>query len=82
MHFKIVETSHEFPDVLLHRDRDDNGQEMVKILAVGKIDEDENMFAIENIDFEASDSAMSFIKDYSKTSAEKWCQKHGVYYWQ
>lgn len=81
MHFKIIETSTQLPDVLLHRDRDENGQEMVKILAVGKIGEDENMFAIEQIEFENVESAISFIRDYSKTSAEKWCQKQEVAYW-
>lgn len=80
MNFKIIETSTQFPDVLLYRDSDENGNQNVKILAIGKIGEDEDMFAVEQIDFENSGSAISFIRDYSKTSAEKWCQNKDIKY--
>jgi len=37
MNFKIIETSEKLPDVLLFRDRDENGKEIVNILAIGTL---------------------------------------------
>lgn len=80
MHYKIVETGSGYPDVLLHRDRDGTG-EFVRILAVGIVSGDENMFAIERVDFENYTTAIRFIKDFSKLSAEQWCTEQGIDYW-
>lgn len=80
-HFRIIETGSDFPDVLLHRDRDEDGKEMVNILAIGIIGNDENMFASEEIVCKDYQTACSFIADFSKKSAEDWCKKHGVEYW-
>lgn len=80
-HFRIIETSSLFPDVLLHRDRNEDGEELVKITAVGIISEDENMFAIAEVICEDYETAVNFIKDFSQKSAEKWCEKQGVSYW-
>jgi hypothetical protein len=41
MNYKIVVTESEYPDVLLYRDRDDQGNEIVTIQAVGTSGEDQ-----------------------------------------
>jgi hypothetical protein len=74
MNYKIIETDSKYPDVLLYRYRDENGIEMVKIMAIGIIDDAENMFAIEEIEFERVASCQQFINDYSLASAEIWCE--------
>ena len=38
LQFRIIETSANYPDVLLHRDRDENGKETVQIKAIGIIE--------------------------------------------
>lgn len=80
MNFKIVETSHEYPDVLLRRERDENGIEYVVIEAIGYFEQMEDMFVSEVIEFESSFSCELFIRDYSEKSADKWCQLNGVFY--
>lgn len=80
MHYKIVETGSGSPDVLLHRDRDDEG-EFVRIFAIGIMEGEINMFAIERVDFENYTTAIRFIKDFSKLAAEEWCLKQGIDYW-
>ncbi len=80
MNFKIIETAAHKPDVLLYRDRDSDGKETIKILAIGVIDEAENMFAGETITLEDQESAINFIKDYSEFSANKWCDKNKITY--
>lgn len=79
--FKIIETGSKFPNVLLYRDRNEDGQESVNILAIGIVDQTENMFACEEVVFENHISASNFIKDYSKNTAEKWCERMDVSYW-
>lgn len=80
MHYKIIETDHGNPDVLLHRDRDEQG-EYVRIFAIGIMEATENMFAIEIVRFESYNTAMRFIKDFTKLSAEEWCNKQCIDYW-
>jgi len=80
-HFRIIETGSDYPDVLLHRDRNEDGQELVKILAVGKMENKKNMFSVEEIVCKDYHTACCFITDFSKKSAEDWCKKHGVEYW-
>lgn len=80
MNFKIIETGHSIPDVLLYRDRDADGVEIVNILAIGTLENSDNMFASEQIKFESPDSAQRFIADYSVMSAAKWCEKEGITY--
>jgi hypothetical protein len=80
-HFKIIETGHEIPDVLLHRDRDEDGNEIVKIFAVGIIDGSENMFAGEEISFENAFTASEYIEAFTKKNAENWCKRQEVVYW-
>ena len=80
MNYKIIETSEKYPNVLLHRDRDGNGTEFVYISAIGKIENEEDMFASECVEFENNKTAQSFINDYSKESAEEWCEENEIYY--
>lgn len=80
-HFKVIETGHDLPDVLLHRDRDDNGNEIVKIFACGIIGGEENMFAIEEVSFENAFTASEFIDCFDKRRAENWCKRQEVSYW-
>jgi len=80
MNYKIIETSEKYPNVLLYRDRDENGTEFVYISAIGKIENEEDMFAFECVEFENNKTAQSFINDYSKESAEEWCEENEIYY--
>ena len=80
-HFKILETGHDIPDVLLHRDRDEDGNETVKIVAIGIVDGTENMFAVEEIGFENAFTAAEYIESFTKKNAENWCKRQGVSYW-
>lgn len=81
--FRIISTDYsspDVPDVLLYRDRNEDGLEMVNILAIGRIDNEDDMFAIESVTFEDYKSALNFINDFSVESAIKWCKKQKIYY--
>lgn len=80
-HFKIIETGHDLPDVLLYRDRDEDGTEMVKIMACGIVDNEADMFAVESITFENSFTAADFIECYDMKMAEAWCNRQEIKYW-
>lgn len=80
MHFKIIETGTNLPDVLLFRDVDDDGQESVKIMAVGVVDEYDDQIIVEKVEFTNRWSAISFIKDFSLPSANNWCEKNKIKY--
>lgn len=79
MNHKIIETSFDLPDVLLHRDRND-GEEIVQIKAIGFYDGSDNMFCIEDITFSNERSAQRFIKDFTLASAESWCNDNKIKY--
>jgi hypothetical protein len=78
--FKIVETGSKYPDVLLYRERDGDGNEYVKILSIGIIDGTDDIFCGEECNFEHPDLAKSFITDFSVKSAEEFCKRHKVMY--
>lgn len=80
-HFKIITTTSDYPDVLLVRDRDENGEEIVRIVAVGTIDGQSNMFASSKVSFDCWQDAMDFINDFSSDSANKWCERQKISYW-
>jgi len=81
LQFRIIETSASYPDVLLHRDRDENGKETVQIKAIGIIEGQEDMFAEESITFNSYHSACRFIEDFTQKSAEDFCKREGISYW-
>lgn len=80
MNYKIIETNHECPDVLVFRDRDQQGNELVRILAVGIIDNEKDMFAADMVVFPDSETARAYIIDFTVKSAEMWCKKEGISY--
>lgn len=80
MNFKIIETDYLYPDILLYRNRDEEGNEMVNILTIGEIEGDTEMFAGETISFENHQSAKNFIRDFSKESANEWCKENKISY--
>lgn len=80
MNFKIIETSHSYPDVLIVRDRDDNGKEMVNILAIGILEDLPDMFMESQVIFDSAELAKLYIKDFSEKSAELWCAKNKITY--
>ena len=82
MNFKIIETNHELPDVLIYRDVDECGNEEVVILAIGanKTEGADEWFASETVQFNSPDSAKAFVRDYSKKSAEDFCKSQNVTY--
>lgn len=77
-HFKIIETGSEIPDVLLYRDIDDQGVELVNILAIGEQGDNEDYFACETARFEDASGAIDFINDFSVKSAESFCKRNDV----
>jgi hypothetical protein len=80
MNYRIINTYALTPDILLYRNRDEEGIELVVIMAIGIIDKLDDMFASEIIEFENSTSAQCFITDYTKESADKWCRHHKIKY--
>jgi len=80
MNYRIIETGSNYPDLLLHRDRNENGDESVTIFAIGVIAEDEDQFATEEVLFDSSKTAQLFIKDFSKASADQWCANNEISY--
>jgi hypothetical protein len=81
LQFRIIETAKKYPSVLLHRNRDEDGVETVEIKAIGIMDGQEDMFAEESITFSCYHSACRFIEDFSKESAEQWCEKESITIW-
>jgi len=80
MNFKIIETSEKLPDVLLFRDRDENGKEIVNILAIGTLEDLPDMFLESKVLFDSGDLAKRYIQDFSKKSAETWCNDNVISY--
>lgn len=80
MNFKIIETDSISPDVLLHRGRNEEGVEVVRILAIGMISNEPNMFVEDEIEFSNPDSAKNFIYDFSIESANEFCKREGIKY--
>lgn len=80
MNFKIIETEHDLPDVLLFRDRDEGNKEIVNILAIGILEDLPDMFLESQVIFDSANMAKSFIKDFTQKSAETWCKKNKISY--
>jgi len=80
MNFKIIKTSEELPDVLLFRDRDENGKEIVNILAIGTLEDLPDMFLESQVLFDSGELAKRYIQDFSRTSAETWCIENVISY--
>lgn len=80
MNFKIIETPSLMPDILLYRNRDENGTESVNIVAIGTVDNQDETYAMETIIFENPMSAKRFIIDFSQFSAAQWCEKERISY--
>ena len=80
MNFKIIETSQNYLDVLLVRDRNENGKEMVNILAIGILEDLPDMFLESQVVFDSADLAKSYIKDFTQKTAEIWCKENKIKY--
>jgi len=82
MNYKIVTTNSKRPDVLLYRDRDETGQEMVTIFAIGenKTEQSDDYFASEIVRFEGIEMARQFIDMFDDKAAIKWCENEGITY--
>ena len=78
MNHKIITTTDEYPDVLIHRDTDSNGEECVVITAFGTIDGDDDQMLSEVITFQNSEMPQLFIDDFSNASANKWCEQNKI----
>lgn len=76
--YKIIKTNDPYPDVLIHRNLDDDQNDTVRILAFGVIDAEEDGMWIEDIVFENNFMPGHFINDFSQASAEAWCREHGM----
>jgi hypothetical protein len=82
-HFRIIETSahNDCPDILLVRDRSDDGDELVRIFACGIVDGEDNIFVHEEVTFDNPITASDFIECYTEGKAEAWCKRNNVKYW-
>lgn len=81
MNFKILETNAFLPDLLVYRDESEDGAELVIIHAYGFEDnETSETLNYETIEFQDSESAKSFIKDYSIESAQRWLENRNLKY--
>lgn len=78
--YKIVETAPDYPDVLVFRDRQDGGQNCVRIMAWGELEGSSDSIGIEDVFFESVKSCKSFISDFSSTSANSWCDNQKIKY--
>ena len=72
MDFKIIETE---PPVLLHRDRNDDGDETVVITAFVFDDNGPDYQLEESIKLPSESMVWSFISDYSQESAVQWLEE-------
>ena len=76
MNFRIIKSSAKnVPDVLLFRDRNDLGEELVSINTIGYNvdDESDDYFESDIINFgDSTENAQAFIRDFSELSASEW----------
>lgn len=77
-HFRIIETKQSFPDVLIYRDIDEVGNEFVKIMAVGLVDDVDDTFVVEEARFQNHFTASEYIESFTQKNAENWCKRQGV----
>lgn len=73
MNFKIVETASVYPNVLVYRDRNDDG-DIVIIKAFGVVDGVNDYIIEEEIAFGTPHMAIRFISDFSVESENIWCK--------
>ena len=79
MNFKIIETDLDLPDVLVYRDRNDDDEDIVTVLAMGKVNEKKiEMIFSQVIQFDFPEYAKSFVRDYSRQSAIEFCKLHNL----
>lgn len=78
MNYKIIKTNDPYPDVLVHRNINDDQNEIVRILAFGVIDAEEDQMWMEDITFENNLTPQYFINDFSQASAEAWCRENAI----
>lgn len=72
MDFKIIDSE---PPVLLHRDRDENGDETVIITAFVFCEDGPDYQLEQSIKFPSETMVWSFISDYSLDSAIQWLEE-------
>lgn len=79
MNFKIIKTGLEYPDVLVTRDRDDDG-EIVKIIAIGTINDDLDQIIETIIEFPQFEFSKAFIENFNTKLAKAFCDQHNIKY--
>lgn len=80
MNYKIVETSATLPDVLVYRNLDDKGENIVVILAIGDEKGASDTFVDETVKFNSISQSKAFIRDFSTKSAEDFCNQNNLSY--
>jgi len=78
MDFKTIKTDPKYPDVLVYRDRDCVGDELVMVLAIGIINGEEDQFAVERAKFPNKSLASAFVNDFTTDSANEFCARCGI----
>lgn len=82
MNYKIVETESMYPDVLIYREKreDDPEKNWVVIVAIGRIDDEDDMEVYEVVEFLTIQTAKNYIKDFSVESANQFCEQNNLKY--
>ena len=84
MNYRIIETYHLYPDVLLFRDIDpETGFEQVKILAIGRNESQdmEDYHCEEIVTFQdVAEAARDFIKNFTSEQADSFCKRNTMSY--
>jgi hypothetical protein len=80
MNFKIVETASQYPDVLVYRERTDDDEETVVVVAFGDNEELEDLQEYAVVEFPNAAMAKNYVKDFTVASAENFCETYNLLY--
>lgn len=82
MNYKIVETESMYPDVLIYREKreDDPEKNWVIIVAIGRVDNDDDAEVYEVVEFLTRQMARNYIRDFSVESANEFCKQNNLQY--
>jgi len=75
MEFKTIELKNPLPDVLLFRDTDDDGNQIVTIQCYGYNKDSDEEIAFELVRFHNADACRRFIRDFSEESATEYAEE-------
>lgn len=80
MNFKIINTPDGYPDVLIRREPEDEGSDVIVINAWGTIDGEEDLMVEEIIRFETPQTLQDFIEAFTVQMAIRFCDRKSISY--